>query len=71
MGISKGNYPETIKIKAIELSQQGKNSIEIQKELDISSSYTVRSWIKKYKEGGMELLLKDGRGKIGRPPKKK
>ena len=70
MGISKGNYPDNIKLKAIELLKQGKTYIEVQKELSISSSYTVRNWWKRFKEGGTTLLLKDERGKIGRPPKK-
>lgn len=70
MGISKGHYPNTVKIKAIELFEQGKSYVQIQKELDISSSYTIRNWVKKFKLGGMELLLRDKRGRTGRPPKK-
>lgn len=63
MGISKGNYPDAVKLQAIKLLQQGKSYIEVQKELDITSSYTIRSWAKKYKAGGIECLLKDNRGR--------
>ena len=69
MGISKGTYSNDLKIKAIKLLLEGKSYIEIQKLLNLSSSYTVRNCKKKFKKGGFKELVKDDRGIIGRPKK--
>ncbi len=50
MGISKGTYSNDLKIKAIKLLLEGKSYIEIQKLLNLSSSYTVRNWEKNLKK---------------------
>ena len=68
---SKGRYSDEVKIKAIELVEQGIKRQQITSILKISSISTIRNWEKKYKAGGIEELLKDERGlkTTGRPRK--
>lgn len=68
---SNGRYTDEIKIKALELIEQGIEKRKIISMLKITSVSTIRNWERKYKAGGIKEVLKDERGlkAIGRPKK--
>lgn len=67
-----GRYSKEIKLKALELRNQGHSYREIMGILGVESSGAIRNWLKKFNEGGINEMLKDerGLGTTGRPRKK-
>lgn len=67
--MSKGRYPNEVKLKALELLQQGFSHGEVMSILDISSRGAIRGWERKFKNGGLEEVYRDERGlkATGRP----
>lgn len=71
MSKNKGRYTKEQKLQAIKLIEQGYTRREIMPVLGIFSEGAIRLWERKYKNGGIEELLKDERGlkAKGRPRK--
>jgi len=49
--------PIGLRIKAVEAIRKGQTIAEVTRNLDVSV-WTIRRWLKRYREGGLELLIK-------------